>query len=290
MPITKEVMKQIKKWAVKDHAQKGLIFKNRNSEEYKFGEDNNKDTPTACPEVGPFPDISAEAPGILTKHKEIKGVNSIQDEPLQSDKEQALLATENSGLKFGPIDISGWQEVIELLNENVEEALNNFFWDDVVSKIKKMRDDVTRKIVKEENEDTETDQSLDGLRRSGRERIPTKKCTNYKLYLTVSEEDEFLLATNGDKSNDGDNGDGSNGTNNAQIDSKALSAVAYYVMVHYAERKCSRSKRRGTSPNLGNMHWMLDLGSLAAEVWRLSQRTSISSTLTNFWTVGCKQP
>jgi hypothetical protein len=33
------------------------------------------------------------------------------------------------------------------------------------------------KIVEEENEDTETDHSLDGLRRSGREKIPTKNYT-----------------------------------------------------------------------------------------------------------------
>jgi hypothetical protein len=58
-----------------------------------------------------------------------------------------------------------------------------------------MRDDDTRKIVKEENEDTETDQSLDRLRRSGREKIPIKNYTNCELYVTVAEEDEFFLTT-----------------------------------------------------------------------------------------------
>jgi hypothetical protein len=33
------------------------MFKNRNGEEYEFGEDNNKDTQIACPEEAPFPDI-----------------------------------------------------------------------------------------------------------------------------------------------------------------------------------------------------------------------------------------
>jgi hypothetical protein len=130
-----------------------------------------------------------------------------------------------------------------------------------------MRDDDTRKIGKEEDEDTDTDQSLDRLRRSGRERTPTKMYPNYKLYITVVEENEFLLATNGDESNDGDSGDRSNGTNDAQIDNKALGAVAHYVMVHYAEKEMlKRIKRRDASPKLGNMHWTLDLGSLVAEV------------------------
>jgi hypothetical protein len=74
----------------------------------------------------PFTDIPAEAFGILTKHKEIGGVNSIHNKPAQSNEEQALLAVENSGLEFGPIDIPGQGEVIELLNDDDEEALNDF--------------------------------------------------------------------------------------------------------------------------------------------------------------------
>ncbi len=66
MPMTEAVKKQIKKWAIKDCAQNGLTFKNRNGEEYNF-DDNNEDTPVAHPENAPFPDIPAEALGILTK-------------------------------------------------------------------------------------------------------------------------------------------------------------------------------------------------------------------------------
>ncbi len=66
MPMTEAVMKQIKKWAMKDRAQNGPTFKNRNEEEYKFYDDK-EDTPIAHPENVPFPDIPAEAPGILTK-------------------------------------------------------------------------------------------------------------------------------------------------------------------------------------------------------------------------------
>jgi hypothetical protein len=66
MSMTEAVMKQIKKWAMKDHAQNGLTFKNRNGEEYEFNDDK-EDTPIVHPENVPFPDIPAEAPGILTK-------------------------------------------------------------------------------------------------------------------------------------------------------------------------------------------------------------------------------
>ena len=107
MPMTEDAMKQIKKWAVKDHAQKGLTFKKRNSEEYEFGEDKDKYIPIARPEEAHFSDIPAEAPGILTKCKDIEGVNAIQDKPMQSNEEQALLALGNSGLRFGLIYIPG---------------------------------------------------------------------------------------------------------------------------------------------------------------------------------------
>ncbi len=65
MPMTEAVMKQIKKWMMKDRAQNGLMFKNRNREEYKFN-DNKEDTLIVHPENAPFPDIPVEAPRILT--------------------------------------------------------------------------------------------------------------------------------------------------------------------------------------------------------------------------------
>jgi hypothetical protein len=121
-----------------------------------------------------------------------------------------------------------------------------------------MRDDDRRKILEEENEDTEADGPSDKLGRSGRETNPTKKYTYYKLYVTVAGEDEFVLDTNGDKSNDGDNGNRFNCANDSQMNNEALSVVAHYVIVHMLRRKCSRSKRRDTSPKLGNTHWMMD--------------------------------
>ncbi len=48
----------------------------------------------------------------------------------------------------------------------------------------------------------------------------------------MAEEEEFLLATNGDKPNDEDDGGVSNERNHAEMDYKALSTVAHYIMVH----------------------------------------------------------
>jgi hypothetical protein len=76
MLMTEAVMKQIKKWAMKDRVQNGLTFKNRNGEEYKFNDDKNV----------PFPDIPVEAPGILTEQEETQGVNAIQEELIQQNE------------------------------------------------------------------------------------------------------------------------------------------------------------------------------------------------------------
>ncbi len=51
MPMTEAAMKQTKTWAMKDHIQNGLTFKNRHGKECKFN-DNNEDTPIAHPGNG----------------------------------------------------------------------------------------------------------------------------------------------------------------------------------------------------------------------------------------------
>ncbi len=67
--------------------------------------------------------------------------------------------------------------------------------------------------------------------------MPTKRYEDYEIYMTVVEEDVFLLATNGDKSDDEDNGGVSNEGNNTKLDNKVLSAVAHYIMVHCTEKE-----------------------------------------------------
>jgi hypothetical protein len=141
MSMTKSVMKQIDKWAKKDHTQNGLTFLNRNSMEYKFNYDDNQATLVVQPEATPLPDIPAEALGILTEHEEIHGVSPIQDEPAQSNKEQAMLAVENLVIEFGPVDTHKRCEVIKLLGDDDEDILNDFIQDDVAIKIKRQNND-----------------------------------------------------------------------------------------------------------------------------------------------------
>ncbi len=67
----------------------------------------------------------------------------------------------------------------------------------------------------------------------------------------MAEEDEFFLVFNGDESNDGDCGDGSNDANNSQMDNKVLSAVAQYVMMHYAEKEMLNKQKKIYKPKAG---------------------------------------
>ena len=49
--------------------------------EYNFDDDCNQATLVVQPEAASFPDIPAEAPGILTEHEGIHGASLIQDAP-----------------------------------------------------------------------------------------------------------------------------------------------------------------------------------------------------------------
>jgi hypothetical protein len=66
MPVTKSAIKQVKQMAAKDKLQKGLSFKNRHGEEYKFDNDEEYKMVIEPSKLAPLPDIAAEAPGVLT--------------------------------------------------------------------------------------------------------------------------------------------------------------------------------------------------------------------------------
>jgi hypothetical protein len=94
---------------------------------------------------------------------------------VQSDEERALLAAENSGLELGVVNIPERSEVIELLDDDDENALNNFIQDNVAIKIEKMQDDDTRKVVEDEAKTKEPEQPSEQLssmiRKFSRERV-----------------------------------------------------------------------------------------------------------------------
>ncbi len=231
------------------------------------------------PKARPFPDIPAKAPGILTEHEEIHGVSSIQDKPAQSDKEQATLVAENLGIEFGLVDTHERHEVIKLLDDDDEDILNYFIQEDVAIKIEKQNHDDLRKIVEDEDEDKEIEPISDGTRKSSRAKVPNRKYVDYKLYVTVAEEDEFLLATNGEESD-------KRGVDDTEMGNKVLSAVAHYIMVHYAEKELIKKRKKKYKPKDGQLTLDAGLRKFENEGEMPSQRSSISSTLTaslNCW-------
>jgi hypothetical protein len=121
---------------------------------------------------------------------------------VQSNEEQTLFVAENSTLELGVIGISERREVIKLLDDDDKNALNNFIQDDIAIKIKKIQDDDTRKVVEDDTKTKEpeqfSEQSSGAIKKSSRERVPTKRYEDCELYITVTEEEDFLLATNGD--------------------------------------------------------------------------------------------
>ncbi len=125
MLIYKIIIKQVEKIAVKNGATK---FRNRMGFKYEF--DNDKAYKMLLePEEPPiFLDIPAKAPGMLMERKEEFGVDDmVQEEREQIDKEQAMLAAENSGLDFSSLPTKDMErEVIEILNNREEEAINKY--------------------------------------------------------------------------------------------------------------------------------------------------------------------
>jgi hypothetical protein len=188
----------------------------------------------ARPEAAPFPDIvPAEVPGILTEHEEVHGASPIQDEPTQSDEERAALAAENSGMEFGPINICETCEVFELLDDNDKDVLNEIIQDNVAIKIERQNNEDLRKVVEEEDEDEGNEPISDKPRKSSREWVPNKRFKDHELYVTVAEDDEFLLATNGEKEME-----------SFMISDEGMSAVVHYIMVHYAEKELIKTRKK----------------------------------------------
>ncbi len=120
-------------------------------------------------------------------------------------------------------------EVVELLDDNDEDILNNLIQDNVAIKIERQNSEDIRKIVEKGDENEEGEPISDGTRKSGRVKVPNRRYEDYELYVTVAEEEEFLLATNEEEFDE-------QGGNHTKISDKTLSEVAHYIMVHYARR------------------------------------------------------
>jgi len=74
--------------------------------------------------------------------------------------------------------------------------------------------------VEEEEEDEENGPISDKPRKSSRDRVPNRKFEDYELYVNVAEEDEFVLATNGEEFEEKE-------MESATISDEVMSAVAH---------------------------------------------------------------
>ncbi len=168
-------------------------------------------------EPSPYPDIPAEAPGILTAIEEEYGVDDVvQDEPVLSNEQGAILATQNSGLDFSsiPTKVNGG-EVIKILDDNEEEAINEYIKEEVQVMVEPNYIEEQEEARRMEESDKDG-----GPRRSGRTRIPNRQFKDYDLYVTV-EEEEVMLANIEESALD------------EEEDEEVLAAVVHYIMVHY---------------------------------------------------------
>ncbi len=164
--------------AVKDGAVNRISFKNRKGVAYVFDNEDEYKILIEPDEPSPYPDISAEAPGILTLIEEEYGVdNLVQDEPELSDEQRAILAAQNSGLDLSsiPTKVNGG-EVIKILDDDEEEAINKYIKEEVQVMVEP-------NYVEEEEEARRTEESEEdgGPRRLGRTRIPNRQLKDYEL-------------------------------------------------------------------------------------------------------------
>jgi hypothetical protein len=154
---------------------------------------------------------------MLTKLEEEYGVNElVQDKPKENNEQQAIMAAENSGLDFlsVPTKATGG-EVIEILDDDKEDAMNKCKQEEVLPKIE----------PDQTNGEHHTAASKQGeTRRSGQVRVANRQFEDYELYVTMEEGEVMLAMAEEDPVED-------------KEDEEVLAVVAHYIMFHYKEKK-----------------------------------------------------
>ncbi len=113
------------------------MFMDKYGIEYKFDEEEDAVMEERHIEEAPFPDIPAEVPGILTQNENlINGDDVIEDKPVLDDQERAMLAAENSGLEFNPVVDPRSGEVIRLLDDDNDDAIDDNINEDMITRVK----------------------------------------------------------------------------------------------------------------------------------------------------------
>ncbi len=221
--MTDSVIKMIDSLGKKKRCKNGLSFKNRKGEEYIFDNEDEYEMIAEMKIPAPFPDIAAEAPGILTEQEEIMGVNEvIQSEREPSNEERAMLAAANSGIDFStpPEDRPTKREVIEILDDEDDDIVDQLINEE---SIQQQYEDKLPKIKEDEEEDI-PEEAVEGendYRRSKRDRTANRQYQDYELYVTVEEQEDI-----------------------GEDDPEEMANVAHYVMMHYAEKESIKKKRK----------------------------------------------
>jgi hypothetical protein len=194
-------------------------YKFDNAKEYKMLVEPN--------EPAPFPDISAEAPSMLTELEDEYGVNEVvQDKPEESNEQQAMMAIFLSI----PTKATGG-EVIKILDNKEEDVMNEYKQEEVLPKIKMDQMDGEHHAAAGASEERET-------RRSGRKRVANRQFEDYELYITVEEEEVMLAMMEEDPVED-------------KEDKEVLTLVEHYIMVHYEEKEGMKKKKKKYKPKFG---------------------------------------
>jgi hypothetical protein len=108
-------------------------------------------------DVVPFHDVPAEAPGKMTQYENlINGEDVIEGKLVSNNKEQAMLAAENLGLKIGPANKScATGDIIELLDDDKVDIIDDNIRHDKEVKIKEEPQQamITDQDEEDDNED-----------------------------------------------------------------------------------------------------------------------------------------
>jgi hypothetical protein len=232
----------------------------------------------------PFLDIAAEAPGVLTEREEVFGVDEVvQEGTTQSNHEQARLAAENSELDFSsmlPRKVNHEHNIVEILEDEEDEALDEYIKEEVLMKLEKDDDEDTMHT----NTLKEISDAYDNTnRRSGRQRIANQWYENYELCVTVEENEKERDGNDGDDdraSGMSENEEDGNNNNN-----EGLVAVAHYIKVHYAKKEAQKRCRKKNKPN--SRQYQLEAG---IKHFGDQEEIAVKKALQQFNTYGVFEP
>ncbi len=152
--MTDSVIRMVDSLGKKEWYKNGLSLKNRKGDEYTFDNEDEYEMIAEARIPVPFPDIAAEAPGILTEQKEMIGVNEvIQSEPEPSNEEQAMLTAANSGIYFSspPEDQPNRGEIIEIIDDKDNDILDQYMKEESTQQLyeDKLKEESTQRLYKD---------------------------------------------------------------------------------------------------------------------------------------------